>query len=164
AGGRRRLGGDWRAGGRGCGPRWRASTARSRAAMVGWRGAAATIAVMVGAGLAMVYPVDDLDVWWLLRSGAYMVETRSFPTVDPFSGPAYGAPWVNHAWAFELGLYGIYRLAGIPGLILLQALFAVATLAVPPGPHRRGGAAPPCAPGPGAAGAPAPPRVCGPPP
>src|SRR5262249_61285033 len=110
-------------------------------------------------GLAMVYPVDDLDVSWLLRLGAYMVETRSFPMVDPFSGPAYGAPWVNHAWAFELGLYGVYRLAGIPGLILLQALFAVATLAVLYGLIRREGTARPWALGAVAVGALASPGV-----
>ncbi len=108
--------------------------------MVGWRAAATTAAVLTGIGIGMVYPIDDLDVWWLLRSGAYMMETRSFPTVDPFSGPAFGAPWVNHAWAFELVLYGVYRLGGIPGLILLQALFAVAAFAVLYGLLRREGA------------------------
>jgi hypothetical protein len=108
---------------------------------VGWRGRAATAAVLAGIGLAMLYPIDDLDVWWLLRSGAYMVETRSFPRVDPFSGPAHGAPWVNHAWAFQLVLYGIYQLAGTTGMILLQALFAVATFAVLYGLLRREGAA-----------------------
>src|SRR5262245_56378949 len=110
------------------------------ASRVGWQGAAATAAVLIGIGLVMLYPIDDLDVWWLLRSGAYMVETRSFPTVDPFSGPAQGAPWVNHAWAFELVLYGVHRLAGTTGLIVLQALFAVATFAVLLGLLRREGA------------------------
>jgi hypothetical protein len=108
--------------------------------MGGWRGAVTTAAVLAGIGLVMLYPIDDLDVWWLLRSGAYMLETRSFPTVDPFSGPAYGAPWVNHAWAFELVLYGVYRLAGTTGLILVQAAFAVATFAVLYGLLRREGA------------------------
>lgn len=108
--------------------------------MVGWRAAATSAAVLTGIGIAMVYPIDDLDVWWLLRAGAYMVETRSFPTADPFSGPALGAPWVNHAWGFELLLYGVHRLGGIPGLILMQALFAVATFAVLYGLLRREGA------------------------
>jgi hypothetical protein len=78
----------------------------------------------------MVYPVDDLDVWWLLKSGAYMVETRSFPTTDPFSWSAFGAEWVNHAWAFQLVLYAAWRLGGTPGLIGLQAVFAMLTFAV----------------------------------
>ncbi|MBI4011143.1 MAG: hypothetical protein HY359_02455 [Candidatus Rokubacteria bacterium] len=98
--------------------------------MAGRLGPALTAAVFAAIGAAMIYPIDDLDVWWLLRSGAYMVETRSFPTTDPFSDPAFGAPWVNHAWGFELVLYGVYRLAGTTGLVLLQALFAVATFAI----------------------------------
>lgn len=90
-------------------------------------GTALTTAVLAGTGLLMVSPIGDLDLWWLLRTGRYMVETRSFPTTDPFSATTQGAPWVNHAWGFELLLYGLYRLGGTTGLILLQALFAVAT-------------------------------------
>jgi hypothetical protein len=90
----------------------------------------ATVAVFAAIAAAMVYPVDDLDVWWLLRTGAYMVETRSFPTTDPFSWSAFGAEWVNHAWAFQFLLYGAWRLGGTLGLIGLQALFAVLTFAV----------------------------------
>lgn len=90
-------------------------------------GAVVTLAVLTGIGLLMVSPIRDPDLWWLLRSGQYMVETRAFPTTDPFSATAQGAEWVNHAWGFELALYGVYRLGGTTGLILLQALFAVAT-------------------------------------
>ena len=93
-------------------------------------GAAVTMAVLAGAGLLMVTPVEDLDVWWLLRTGQYMVETRAFPTTDPFSGTAQGAEWINHAWGFELLLYGVYRLAGTAGLVLLPALIAVGTFAL----------------------------------
>src|SRR5581483_11636625 len=89
-----------------------------------------TAVVLLAIGAAMIYPIDDRDVWWLLAAGRYMVDTRSFPTADPFSWSAPGAEWVNHAWAFELVLYGAHRLAGTPGLILLQALFALATFAV----------------------------------
>ena len=86
-----------------------------------------TTVALGGIGLLMMSPVDDPDLWWLLRSGRYMVETWSFPTTDPFSASAAGAPWVNHAWGFELILYGVYRLAGPAGFILMQALFAVLT-------------------------------------
>jgi hypothetical protein len=93
-------------------------------------GCALAAGVLGAIGLATVAPIEDLDVWWLLRSGAYMVETRSFPTTDPFSGTAFGAEWINHAWGFELLLYGVYRLGGLGGLLALPALFAIATFAV----------------------------------
>jgi hypothetical protein len=96
-----------------------------------------TIGALAAVGVIMLYPIDDFDVWWLLRSGAYMVETRSFPTTDPFSGPAFGAEWINHAWGFQLLLYGAYRVGGIAGMIVLQALFAVATFGVLYGILRR---------------------------
>src|SRR5262249_25345259 len=93
-------------------------------------GRALTAGVLGAIGLAMIAPIEDLDVWWLLRSGAYMVDTSSFPTQDPFSGSAAGAEWVNHAWGFGLLLYAFYRLGGVGGLVTLQALFAVGTFAV----------------------------------
>jgi hypothetical protein len=102
----------------------------ARTTLIGWRSGLVVALVLAAIGLLMFHPIDDRDVWWLLASGAYMVETRSFPTTDPFSTTAFGAEWINHAWGFELLLYGAHRVAGITGLVLLQALFAVATFAV----------------------------------
>ena len=95
--------------------------------MNAWARAACTTLALSGIGLLMASPINDPDLWWLLRGGRYMVETRSFPTTDPFSASAAGALWVNHAWGFELLLYGVYRVAGVTGLIGMQVLFAVAT-------------------------------------
>lgn len=78
-------------------------------------------------GLSALRPIDDADFWWLLRAGRYMVETRSFPTTDPFSATAQGATWLNHAWGFELLIYGLYALWGTTGVILLQGITAAAT-------------------------------------
>jgi hypothetical protein len=87
-------------------------------------------AAFLAIGLTSTYAMDDPDFWWLLRGGQYMAETGSFPTTDPFSATAAGAEWLNHAWGFELVLYGVYRLGGLTGAILLQALGAVVTFAV----------------------------------
>jgi len=100
-------------------------------------GPLSAVAVLGGIGLLMVSPIVDPDLWWLLRAGRYIIETRSFPTTDPFSASAAGAEWVNHAWGFELILYGVYRLAGTTGLIVMQALFAVATFGLLYGHLRR---------------------------
>lgn len=92
-----------------------------------WVGTVLAALVLTGIGALMVSPIEDLDLWWLLGGGRYMVETRSLPTADPFSATAAGAEWINHTWGFQLVLYGVHRLAGTTGLILLQALFAVGT-------------------------------------
>jgi hypothetical protein len=79
----------------------------------------------LGIALLMVYPIKDPDLWWLLAGGQYMVEHRTFLTTDPFSASSRGATWLNHAWGFELILYGAYRAGGTTGLILLQVTFAL---------------------------------------
>ena len=97
------------------------------------------VAFLAAVGLAVLRPIDDPDFWWLLRAGRYMVETRSFLTTDPFSATAFGAEWLNHAWGFELLIYGVYKLAGTTGAILLQGLAASATFGVLYGLLRREG-------------------------
>src|SRR5262249_20620598 len=100
---------------------------------------ALTAAFMTAVGLTALRPIGDADFWWLLRAGRYMVETRTFPTTDPFSATAHGAAWLNHAWGFELFIYGVYALAGTTGVILLQGLAASATFGVLYGLLRREG-------------------------
>jgi hypothetical protein len=85
---------------------------------------------LAAVGLAALRPIDDADFWWLLRAGRYMVETGTFLTTDPFSATAQGAEWLNHAWGFELLVYGVYALSGATGVILLQGLAASATFGV----------------------------------
>lgn len=104
-------------------------------------GGLAAPAAIAAIGLSALRPVGDLDVWWLLAGGRYMVETGRFPTTDPFSATAEGAPWLNHAWGFELILYGAHRAGGLAGVILLQGLAAAATFGVLYGLLRREGLA-----------------------
>src|SRR5207248_8128567 len=48
---------------------------------------------------------------------------------DPFSYTTEGLYWANHAWLFDLLLYGAYQTVGGAGLVVLKAV-AVAVLAV----------------------------------
>jgi hypothetical protein len=103
------------------------------------RGLALPATFLIAVGLSALRAIEDADFWWLLRAGRYMVETRSFPTTDPFSGTAQGAEWLNHAWGFELLVYGVYSLAGTTGIIVLQGLAASVTFGVLYGLLRREG-------------------------
>ena len=104
-----------------------------------WLARVGSAAFLAAVGVAALRPIDDADFWWLLRAGRYIVETGVFPRTDPFSATASGAAWLNHAWGFELLIYGIYALGGTTGVILLQGLAAAATFGVLYGLLRREG-------------------------
>ena len=86
------------------------------------------ILVAIGLFAMAARPVTDPDVWWHLRTGQLITETRAFVHTDPFSFTRQGQPWVNHEWLSDLLLYGIYRAAGWSGLIVLFGALTSLTL------------------------------------
>jgi len=64
-------------------------------------------------------PVKDPDFYWHLKTGQYLVETRTIPTVDLFSWSKYGSEWVTHEWLSEAVMYSVFRWLGYGGLIVL---------------------------------------------
>ncbi len=77
-----------------------------------------------------IRPATDPDLWWHLATGRYIVTQHRIPAADIFSFTAQGRHWVTHEWLTEVLLYGVYRLAGFPGLILLFALLITAAFAL----------------------------------
>jgi hypothetical protein len=74
--------------------------------------------------MAVRTPVDT-DMYWHLRTGQFILETRTIPAADPFSWTASGAPWINVHWLSQVILYSAYAALGMPGLALLVALLVV---------------------------------------
>jgi hypothetical protein len=62
--------------------------------------------------------ITDPDFWWHLRTGQYILETRSVPHADPFSLTRQGHPWIAHEWLSEVMIYSIYGAASWGGLIV----------------------------------------------
>lgn len=85
------------------------------------------VAFVAVAVMAVRVPVDT-DMYWHLRTGQYIVETRSVPTTDPFSWTAAGSPWVNVHWLSQLILYGSYAAGGWPLVALATAAAALGAL------------------------------------
>ncbi len=71
--------------------------------------------------------IADPDFWWHLSTGKYILETRSVPRVDVFSGTVAGQPWVAHEWLSEVFIYALFTLGSFPALILTFS--AIITLA-----------------------------------
>src|ERR1041384_1348146 len=56
--------------------------------------------------------VFDPDFWWHLKTGQYIVETRSIPHTDIFSTVYFGREWVTHEWLSEAIIYAIHSSLG----------------------------------------------------
>jgi hypothetical protein len=63
-------------------------------------------------------PIMDPDFWWHLKTGQYIVATKSIPHTDIFSVPRFGSEWVTHEWLSEILMYGVFSLWGFAGLIV----------------------------------------------
>jgi len=73
------------------------------------------------------YGVSDLDIWWHLKVGDWIVERRAVPHTGIFSQTAGNHPWTAYSWGYEVLLSRAYAWFGLLGV----ELFGVAlTLAV----------------------------------
>jgi hypothetical protein len=68
----------------------------------------------------------DPDLWGHLRFGLDLARLGRLTAADPYSF-TQDRPWINHEWLSELLDALTYRLAGVPGLLLLKgAILATA--------------------------------------
>lgn len=72
----------------------------------------------------------DPDFWWHLKTGQYLVETRSIPHTDIFSSAFAGKEWITHEWLSEVFIYAVYRVLGLGGLLVTFALLITAGFAI----------------------------------
>ena len=73
--------------------------------------------------------IADPDFWWHLRTGQFIVETRTIPHGDIFSFTNAGRPWVTHEWLSEVLMFALYALGSFPALILAFAAIIALTFA-----------------------------------
>ncbi len=69
----------------------------------------------------------DPDAWWHLRTGQLILQNHGLFHSDPFSFTRFGQSWINHEWLSDVLLFGIYRIAGIGGLIVTFAAIIAAS-------------------------------------
>jgi len=72
----------------------------------------------------------DPDLWWHLKTGEQIVNTRTIPHVDDYSFTRQGTEWVAHEWLSEIILYEIFQLVGLTGLVAIFSLLIVATFLI----------------------------------
>ncbi len=81
-------------------------------------------AILVGgACIAAHYRFVDPDTWWHIRVGETILQTHHWPTTDPYSFTAPGAPWIAYEWLGEVVIALASRF-GFAGLAALQFTWA----------------------------------------
>jgi len=70
----------------------------------------------------------DPDLWWHLKAGQQIIDTRSIPHTDDYSFTKQGSEWVAHEWLSEVIMDAIYRVSGLTGLVTIFSLIIVIAL------------------------------------
>jgi hypothetical protein len=70
----------------------------------------------------------DPDLWWHLKAGQQIIDTRSIPHTDDYSFTKQGSEWVAHEWLSEVIMQAIYRVTGLTGLVTIFSLIIIIAL------------------------------------
>lgn len=71
----------------------------------------------------------DPDMWWHLRTGEAILRD-GLPQHDIFSFTVPHHSWVTHEWLSQVIMWLVYRVGGLPGLMVWGAVLVVATFAI----------------------------------
>ena len=70
--------------------------------------------------------VLDLDVWWHLSVGDWIVQHRAFPHTGILSRTAANRPWMAYSWGYEVLLSRSYEWLGFLGMAIFGAALTIA--------------------------------------
>jgi hypothetical protein len=89
----------------------------------------AMIALLVGVGTECFITklsVLDLDVWWHLSVGDWILRHHAFPHSGILSRTAADRPWMAYSWGYEILLARSYDLFGFVGMALFGTAVTMA--------------------------------------
>jgi hypothetical protein len=87
---------------------------------------AVLLAIAAGHSLQLKFCVLDLDIWWHLKVGDWIVEHAAVPHIGILSRTAAGRPWVAYSWGYEVLLSYAYRWFGLVGIGIYGVLLTLA--------------------------------------
>jgi hypothetical protein len=76
--------------------------------------------------LLALHPIWDIDVFWHIRTGEWVVENLSLPSTDIFSAVDPAREWVPFQWLYEVICYGADEAGGLFLVRVLHGLVAAA--------------------------------------
>ena len=74
------------------------------------------------------FGIRDLDIWWHLATGRWILQNHAIPLTDPFSVYGMGRPWYAYSWIFDLVMQGLYLSFGLSGIVLFVIVARVAIM------------------------------------
>ena len=82
--------------------------------------------VFVGAvAFQLKFSVIDLDIWWHLKVGDWIVRHAAFPHNGILSRSAANRPWAAYSWGYEVLLSRFYTAFGILGIGIYGTLLTL---------------------------------------
>jgi hypothetical protein len=87
------------------------------------------LALVIWQALRLKFFVLDLDVWWHLKVGEWIVAHRAFPHTGILSRTAATRPWAAYSWGYELLLARFYHWLGLVGMGIYGTILTVGVAA-----------------------------------
>ncbi len=75
-----------------------------------------------------VFPLNDTDFWWHLRTGDLIRQTGRLPHRDWYTFGAADHPWIDLHWGFQVSLSALHSIGGVDATNVAKCV--VTTLAV----------------------------------
>ena len=85
------------------------------------------ICILIGIVLSFK-ALREPDLWWMYRTGEWMLENGTVTKTDPFSYTFEGVEWINVKWLFEVLIAMGKNWFGIEFIFVFQALVTVLLL------------------------------------
>jgi hypothetical protein len=87
---------------------------------------AGLLTAVAARALVLKFCVLDLDIWWHLKVGDWIVEHHAVPHTGILSRTAADRPWVAYSWGYEVLLSRAYRWFGLVGIGVYGVLLTLA--------------------------------------
>jgi len=87
---------------------------------------AGLLTAVAARALWLKFCVLDLDVWWHLKVGDWIVEHHAVPHAGILSRTAADRPWVAYSWGYEILLSRAYHWFGLVGMGVYGVLLTLA--------------------------------------
>lgn len=87
---------------------------------------ASMLSALAARAMYLKFSVLDLDIWWHLKVGEWIVNHRAFPHVGILSRTAADRPWSAYSWGYEVLLSRAYAWFGLVGFGIFGTLLTLA--------------------------------------